>query len=106
MIDHEAVLCELDALVRDTYQLWDECWVGFSWRNYTYDHVQRVRRLALNLAAEESADQHVLDVASVLHDVTKSYDGEVLMRDGQRVFDEQGFWRNEYLPPARVNAVT
>jgi putative nucleotidyltransferase with HDIG domain len=104
--EREAVLGELEVLMRDTYQLWDEGWVGFSWRNYTYDHVQRVRRLALSLAAEEGADLHVLDVAAVLHDITKSFDGEVLMRDGQRVVDEQGFWRNEHLPPARTNAIT
>ena len=104
--DDVAVLRELDALVRDTYQLWDHEWVGFSWRNYTYDHVQRVRNLALSLAAEEGADLRVVDFASILHDVTKSYDGEVLMRDGKRVLDENGFWRNTFLPPVRQNAVT
>jgi hypothetical protein len=41
-----------------------------------------------------------------LHDVTKSYDGEVFMRDGKRVLDENGFWRNAFLPPIRRNAVT
>lgn len=105
-VTDEAVLPELDALVRATYQLWDEEWVGFSWRNYTYDHVRRVRNLALSLAAEEGADIRVLDFAAVLHDVTKSYDGEVLLRDGQRVVDEHGLWRNAYLPPARANAIT
>lgn len=102
----EAVLGELDGLVRETYQLWDHEWVGFSWRNYTYDHVRRARNLALSLAAEEGGDTRVLDFAAVLHDVTKSYDGEIIMRDGKRVLDEQGFWRNEFLPPARANDVT
>src|SRR5579859_4187383 len=102
----QEVLAELDALMRSTFQLWDQEWVGFSWRNYTYDHVRRVRNLALSLAAEEGADTRVLDFAAVLHDVAKSYDGEVLMRDGQRVVDEHGLWRNEFLPPARANAVT
>src|SRR4051812_25517041 len=104
--DDEAILQELDALMRETYQLWDHEWVGFSWRNYTYDHVRRVRNLALSLAAEEGADTRVLDFAAVLHDITKSYDGEVLMRDGKHILDEHGFWRNEFLPPARVNAFT
>jgi len=103
---HDEVLERLNTLTRDTYQLWDHEWVGFSWRNYTYDHVRRVRNLALSLAAEEGADPRVLDVAAVLHDITKSYDGEILMKDGQRVVDEQGFWRNEMLPPARQNRVT
>jgi HD superfamily phosphodiesterase len=97
---------ELDALVRDTYQLWDHEWVGFSWRNYTYDHVHRVRWLALSLAADEGADTRPLDVAALLHDITKSYDGEIVMRDGARVLDEQGFWRNAFLPPAHANHAT
>lgn len=101
----EAALRELDDLMRETYQLWDHEWVGFSWRNYTYDHVRRVRNLALSLAVEEGGDLRALDFAAVLHDITKSYDGEVLMQDGQRVLDEQGFWRNEFLPPARRNHV-
>jgi HD superfamily phosphodiesterase len=104
--DDEAVLEELDTLMEETYQLWDHEWVGFSWRNYTYDHVRRVRNLALSLAAEEGAEARVLDFAAVLHDITKSYDGEVVMQDGKRVLDEHGFWRNEYLPPARTNPVT
>ena len=44
-VDHEKALAELDQLVAETYQLWDEEWVGFSWRNYTYDHMSRVRAL-------------------------------------------------------------
>ncbi len=103
--DH-AVLQELDALVRETYQLWEQDWVGFSWRNYTYDHVRRVQHLALSLAAEDGGQTRPLAFAALLHDVTKSYDGEVLLRDGQRVLDEQGLWRNEFLPPLRANAVT
>jgi len=57
---HDEVLERLNTLTRDTYQLWDHEWVGFSWRNYTYDHVRRVRNLALSLAAEEGADPRVL----------------------------------------------
>ena len=100
------VLQELDALVRETYQLWDQDWVGFSWRNYTYDHVRRVQHLALSLAAEDGGKTRPLAFAALLHDVTKSYDGEVLLRDGQRVVDEHGLWRNAFLPPRRTNAVT
>ena len=59
------VLRQLDELVRQTHLLWDQEWVGFSWRNYTYDHVRRVRNLAVSLAAEVGADTRVLDFASV-----------------------------------------
>jgi len=108
LVDDADALRYLDGLVRETYQLWDQEWVGFSWRNYTYDHVRRVRTLALSLAAEEGemVDTRVLDVAAVLHDITKPYDGEALMRDGQRVVDERGYWRNTVLPPARANDIT
>ncbi|MGH2459538.1 MAG: HD domain-containing protein [Chloroflexota bacterium] len=100
------VLAELEALVRETYQLWDQDWVGFSWRNYTYDHVVRVRALARTIAGREGGDLRVLEFAATLHDVTKSFDGEILMRDGKRVLDADGFWINAKLPPARQNRVT
>lgn len=100
------VLAELEELMRETYQLWDEDWVGFSWRNYTYDHVMRVRNLARTIANREGGDLRVLEFAATLHDITKSYDGEILMRDGKRVLDADGFWINGKLPPARQNRVT
>lgn len=102
----QEVLAEFDALMRSTYQLWDQEWVGFSWRNYTYDHVRRVRNLAMSLGAEEGADTRVIDFAAVLHDITKSYDGEIIVKDGKRVLDANGFWQNEFLEPQRHNAVT
>lgn len=104
--DDAKVLAQLVELVRQTYLLWDEDWVGFSWRNYTHDHVRRVRNLAMRLAEEEGADTRPLDLGATLHDITKSYDGEIVMKDGKRVLDEHGFWRNEFLAPARHNHVT
>jgi len=100
-------LRRLEDLVRQTHLLWDEEWVGFSWRNYTFEHMQRVRGLSRTLAPEEGADARVLEFAATLHDVTKSYDGDILVgSDGKRVVDENGFWRNATLPPARQNKVT
>jgi hypothetical protein len=104
--DHQVILAELSALVKETYQLWDQEWTGFSWRNYTYDHAQRVRSLARTLCDREGGDTLAVDYAGLLHDITKSYDGEILMQDGKRVLDAQGFWKNEVLPPARHNRVT
>lgn len=104
---HRATVAELDDLVAETHQLWDEDWVGFSWRNYTHEHMRRVRGLAGTLAGAEGADPHVVALAATLHDVTKSYDGEILTgSDGKRIIDANGFWRNETLAPARSNAVT
>ena len=105
-LDHQRILADLESLVRETYQLWDEEWVGFSWRNYTFDHAQRVRALTRTLCARAGGDVLVADYAGLLHDVTKSYDGEIVMRDGKRVLDANGFWQNEVLPPARRNHVT
>ena len=102
-----ATLRHLEELVRQTHLLWDQEWVGFSWRNYTYEHMQRVRGLSRTLAQGEGADSRVLEFAATLHDVTKSYDGDILVGpDGKRVVDENGFWRNATLPPARQNKVT
>ena len=106
-VDHEKALKELDALVAETYQLWDEEWVGFSWRNYTYDHVARVRALARTIGAREGGDDLVIRYGATLHDITKSFDGEILMTpEGKRVTDENGLWLNDYLPPARSNKLT
>ncbi|HEY3078954.1 MAG TPA: HD domain-containing protein [Chloroflexota bacterium] len=106
-VDHEGALRQLDELVRETYQLWDQEWVGFSWRNYTYDHMARVRALARTLGQGEGADDLVIRYGATLHDCTKSFDGEILMTpDGKRVIDESGLWLNDYLPPARANRLT
>ncbi|HEX2034353.1 MAG TPA: HD domain-containing protein [Chloroflexota bacterium] len=105
--DDEARLRTLDELVRETHLLWDQEWVGFSWRNYTYEHMQRVRGLARTLGAQEGAAGRVIEFAATLHDVTKSYDGEIIVGpDGKRILDENGFWKNEVLLPTRQNRVT
>ena len=105
--EDRATLTQLEELVRQTHLLWDQEWVGFSWRNYTYEHMQRVRGLSRTIGRGEGADLRVLEFASTLHDVTKSYDGDILVGpDGKRVVDENGFWRNATLPPARENKVT
>ena len=102
-----AVLQRLDELVRQTHLLWDQEWVGFSWRNYTYEHMQRVRALARTVGRDEGADARILEYATTLHDVTKSYDGDIIVGpDGKRILDENGFWKNEVLQPSRTNAVT
>ncbi|HET7771121.1 MAG TPA: HD domain-containing protein [Chloroflexota bacterium] len=103
----QATVQALEELVRETHLLWDQEWVGFSWRNYTFEHMQRVRGLSRTLGSGEGADPKVLEFAATLHDVTKSYDGDILVGpDGKRVVDENGFWRNATLPPARQNKVT
>jgi len=98
---------ELDRLLRETYALWEPGWVTFNWRGYTYDHVQRVRGLALNLCAREGGSAEVVELAAILHDITKPYDGEyVLDEKGNRLLDAEGRWRNQVRRPPRTNEVT
>lgn len=100
-------LGRVHALVRDTFGLWDVNRVGFSWRNYYLEHTLRVRNLCLRLGREEGADRRLLDVAALLHDITKRYDGGILTdANGKRILDQFGFWRNELVLPARQNIVT
>ncbi len=106
-IDDAKTINRLVKLVKETFSLWDESWVDFSWKHYYYEHTQRVRALALKIGRNEGADLRKLEYAALLHDITKRYDGRIL-RDaqGKRVLDEYGFWRNELLMPKRQNLVT
>ncbi len=105
---HHAQLVDgIDALLRETFSLWEPGWVTFNWRAYTYDHTHRVTGLALTLCEREGGDPRVTELASLLHDITKPYDGEyVVGPDGKRLVDENGFWHNEVRRPARHNRVT
>ena len=98
--DDAQILKELEELVKETFMLWDEKRVGFSWRHYFFNHTQRVRALSLSIARHEGADLRKLEYGALMHDIAKRYDGNILTdKDGRRVVDEDGFWRNEMLPP-------
>ena len=107
--DDARILQELEDLVQETFMLWDEKRVGFSWRYYFFNHTQRVRRLSISIGQQENADLRKLEYAALLHDITKRYDGKILTDgDGRRVIDKDGFWKNEVLlpNPAKKNVVT
>ena len=98
--DDARILKELDELVRETFMLWDERRVGFSWRHYYFNHTQRVRALSLSIGENEGADLRKLEYAALMHDISKRYDGKILTdKDGRRIVDEDGFWQSEMLPP-------
>ena len=106
-LNDQEILDRLNELVKETFLLWDEDWVDFSWRYYYFEHTQRVRALSLEIGRHEDADLRKLEYAAILHDITKRYDGKIL-RDsqGRRILDENGLWRNELLMPKRENIVT
>ena len=106
-MQYSHLISELEQLLLETYALWDKGWVTFNWRGYTYDHVQRVRGLALTLCEREGGDETVVSLASLLHDVTKPYDGEYVVDEmGKRATDERGFWQNATRLPQRRNWLT
>jgi len=97
----------IDNLLLETVALWDPGWVSFNWRGYTYDHVQRVRSLALTLCERESGDAVVVELAALLHDITKPFDGDYFVdENGKRIVDERGYWQSEVRRPQRSNIVT
>ena len=99
----------LERLVGETFSLWDEKRVGFSWRTYYMAHTLRVRNLCLSLGEAEGCDPATLEPAALLHDVTKRYDGAIVSDEhGKRRTDKWGFWRNECMLPNahRSNLVT
>lgn len=109
LVDDAQILSDLEELVRETFTLWDEKWVGFSWRSYFFNHTQRVRKLSLTIGRKEGADLRKLEYAALLHDITKRYDGNFLTdKDGKRVFNEDGLWLNEMLfpNPNKSNIIT
>jgi len=99
----------MEKLARETFSLWDEKRVGFSWRTYYLAHTLRVRNLCLHMGRREGGDLRVLEVAALLHDITKRYDGQILVDEhGKRTVDAWGFWKNQcILPnPHRSNLAT
>ncbi len=98
---------EIEQLVIGTFSLWEVTRVGFSWRKYYLNHTYRVQRLALTMGQELDGDADVLRHSAILHDITKRYDGAILKSpEGKNVVDEEGFWLNETMLPARHNWVT
>jgi putative nucleotidyltransferase with HDIG domain len=98
---------DIAGTVEETFGLWREFRVGFSWRSYYLDHTLQVQNLAMRMARELDADPVILRHAAILHDISKRYDGAILKDGaGNTVLNEEGFWLNETVPPERSNWVT
>lgn len=106
-VDYQKVYREVKALTEETFTLWDENRVGFRWRNYLPNHTKRVCAACIELGKSEGGNPLELEFAATLHDITKPYDGAFFNDEkGKRLVDENGFWKNELLMPARSNLVT
>ncbi len=68
-----SVLVLLEEAVRDRLLGWPAEWEGYHWPGYTYEHTLRVRDLALRLARAEQADEQVVLLAGLLHDIAKAH---------------------------------
>ena len=63
--------------------------------------------MALTLCEQEKGDPVVTELAALLHDITKPFDGEIIAdQDGNRIIDSAGHWHNAIRRPPRQNEVT
>ncbi|MBI4979072.1 MAG: HD domain-containing protein [Spirochaetes bacterium] len=67
-----SVTQRIEQIIAARLQNWPPQWEGFHWPGYTYEHTMRVRNLALTMAGTEGADPHVVGLAALLHDISKS----------------------------------
>jgi len=71
MTTSSEVIREIARIVKAQLGDWPPDWVGFNWPGYTYQHTWRVCHLALALARELGADEWVVELAALLHDIGK-----------------------------------
>lgn len=61
----------LKKVVESKLSGWPAEWTGFNWPGYTYEHTLRVRNLSVSMARRLSADQRIVELAALLHDIGK-----------------------------------
>ena len=67
----DRIIEQLEQIVYGRLGNWPEQWEGYHWPGYTWEHTLRVRNLALQLARRTGADEEVVEVAAILHDIEK-----------------------------------
>ena len=65
------VVRSLEDLVESELSGWPAEWEGFHWPGYTYEHTLRVRNLSLSMARRLGADERLVELAALLHDIGK-----------------------------------
>lgn len=67
----EKVIQQIEKLVEGQLSSWPLEWTGFNWPGYTHEHTLRVRNLSLSLAQQLGADEWIVELAALLHDIGK-----------------------------------
>lgn len=61
----------LEELAEAELSGWPAEWLGFNWPGYTYEHTMRVRNLGVSMARKLGADEKIVELAALLHDIGK-----------------------------------
>ena len=69
--DNAVLVAALDEVAFERLGAWPPEWEEYHWPGYTYEHTIRVRNLAVELARREGADQRIVELAALLHDIRK-----------------------------------
>jgi len=64
-------VADIERIARGRLADWPAAWEGYHWPGYTWEHTLRVRALARRLGREAGADERVVDLAALLHDIEK-----------------------------------
>ena len=67
----DRVIHRIEEILRDVLADWPAEWIRFNWPGYTYEHTFRVCNLALTLARQLGANERVVHLAALLHDIGK-----------------------------------
>lgn len=93
-MDREAVIAEAEAYVRGK--------LAGDFSGHDWQHIERVRRTALTLAAEERADAFICELAALLHDVA---DGKLVEDEAQALRELREWLQARSVPASDVDHV-
>ena len=89
----ETIVQTLEQRAQAVLSGWPPEWQGFHWPGYTYEHTLRVRNLAVAMARQMGADNQVVEMAALLHDIGKPAGephGDIGAQRAQVILDELG----------------
>ncbi|MFC1715049.1 HD domain-containing protein [Candidatus Poribacteria bacterium] len=87
------IIRSLEKLVGKELSNWPTEWTGFNWPGYTYEHTLRVRNLSVAMARQLGADERIVELAALLHDIGRPEDGkhsDTGARRAEKVLSELG----------------